>query len=365
MNPMKLCPFARSIFFTVAVSCLTACGVDGTGTTPPPTQTPDVYAVGFESVGTLFKAVLWKNNEPTVLDSGIYGARAFSVAVANGNVYVAGFEGSATGNNVAVLWTNGTPTLLTTSVGSGIAGAVAVSGTDVYVGGSYFVMDPTTGIFSTTVEYWKNGTPVILNQSTEGGGITAIAVDGSNIYFAGDLDKTMQTSPNNFIEAPVVMYWENGTPTTLTDGLSATETSGIVVQDGHVYVSGAVCSSSTLQCEATYWKDGTAISVAPNVASAASSIAIDGTNTYVSVNVNASSILSQRNLAELSTNGNLVALATDTESAANFVTTYAGDVYVGGADNDTAAYWKNNVLVDLSGVASPSSVYAMTVVPSQ
>jgi hypothetical protein len=362
---MKLGAIARSIFFTIGVSCLTACGVDGTGTTTPPTQPPDVYAVGFEILNNLPKAVLWKDNVVTVLDSGTFGARALSVATANGNVYVAGVEGSANGNNIAVLWTNGTPTLLTSNAGSGSAGAVAVSGTDVYVGGNYFVMDPTTGVFSTTVEYWKNGTPVVLNQSAEGGGITAIAVDGSNLYFAGDLVTKTETSPNNFTVAPVVTYWENGTPTILTNGLSGTQTTGIVVQDGHVYVSGSLCSITTLECEATYWKDGVAISVAPNLASAASGIAIDGSNIYVSVNADASNVLSQGSTAELSTNGNLVALATDSQSAANYVATYAGDVYVGGADNDTAAYWKNNVLVDLSGVSSPSSVYAMTVVPAQ
>jgi len=226
-------------------------------------------------------------------------------------------------------------------------------------------MDPITGIYSTTVEYWKNGSPVVLNQSAEGGGIAAIAVDGSNIYFAGDLITTTETSPNNLIEAPVVTYWENGVTTALTNGLSGTQTTGIVAQDGHVYVSGAVCPASEGNCEATYWKDGIAIPVAPNLASGASGIAVDCLNIYLAVGLNASSLLSQGNIAELSTNGNLVALATDPDSAANCVTTYAGDVYVGGADNNAAAYWKDNVLVDLSGETSPSTVYAMAVVPAQ
>ena len=360
---MKLGHLARTVFVTAAVCCLTACGVNNTGTTPPPTQPPDVYAVGTDIVGNLYQAVLWKNNVMSVLDSGTYGARAFSVAVANGNVYVAGFEGSATGNDVAVLWTNGVPTVLTSDAGYGVAYAVAVSGTDVYVGGSYYIVDPITQATSSSIEYWKNGTPVVL--STVGGAINSIAVDGSNLYFAGDVITTTETSPNNYVEAPVVTYWENGVATSLTNGLSATQTTGIVAQAGDVYVSGALCSTVTLDCEATYWKNGTAVSVAPNLTSAASSIALDGSNIYVSVNVTASGVLSQGNLAELSTNGNLVALATDPDSAANFVTTYSGDIYVGGADNDTAAYWKNNEIVDLTGVTAPSTVYAMAVVPAQ
>jgi hypothetical protein len=358
---MKASPVIRIISSTLVVLSLTACGVDGTGPTTPPTQPPDVYAVGYELDGNLYKAVLWDNNVATILDSGNYGARAFSVAVANGNVYVAGFEGSATGNDVAVLWTNGVAATLTNDAGPGVAYAVAVSGTDVYVGGNYTAINPATGELSTAVEYWKNGTPTILAQ---GGGISAIAVDGSNIYFAGDLYTTTETSPNNFTVAPTVTYWENGVATSLTNGLSGTQTTGIVAQDGHVYVSGALCSSSTLTCEATYWKDGTAISVAPNLASAASGIAVDGSNIYLSVNVDASSFLSSGNIPELSTNGNLVALATDSETAANAVATYGSDVYVGGADNDTAVYWKDNVEVVLTGVTAPSTVYAMAVVPS-
>jgi hypothetical protein len=85
---------------TFAVVSLSACGSNAVPVPPGP---PDVYAVGFETVGNLFEAVLWKNKVVTVLDSGTNGARADGIAVANHHVYVTGFESSSTCKNVAVL----------------------------------------------------------------------------------------------------------------------------------------------------------------------------------------------------------------------------------------------------------------------
>jgi hypothetical protein len=372
---MKFCTVARSIFFTLAVSCLTACGIDGTGTTPP-TQPPDIYAVGAETVGDLFKAVLWKNNVLTVLDSGQYGARAFAVAVANGNVYVAGFEGSPSGNDVAVLWTNGVPTTLTDGTGTGIAYGVAVSGNDVYAVGDEVTYNTSIGNYVQAAMCWKNGAPTVLNSGLPvsgnfilNAGATAIAADGSDIYIAGFVGANTETAPNTYTDEPVVTYWKNGVPTSVTSGLEYAQTSGIAVQNGHVYVSGQLCATFTPDCSvATIWTDGVASSLTPNLLSAASGVAVSGSNVYTSINVTDTT----GNTAALSTDGNFTALSSTNLSAANCVATSGSDVYIGGAeigDGETAglgiaAYWKNGTVNYLSGTTNTSAVYAMAVVPS-
>ena len=370
---MKLRTIARSAFFTITIACLTACGGNSV---PAPPQPPDVYAVGFELQGNLYKAVLWKNNVLTILDSGQYGARAFAVAVANGNVYVAGFEGSPSGNDVAVLWTNGVATTLTDGTGTGIAYGVAVSGNDVYAVGDEVTYNTSIGSYVQAAMYWKNGAPTVLNSGLPvsgnfilNAGAIAIAVDGSDVYIAGFVGANTETAPNTYTDEPVVTYWKNGVPTSVTSGLEYAQTSGISVQNGHVYISGQLCATFTPDCSAaTLWTDGVASSLTPNLLSAASGVAVSGSNVYTSINVTDTT----GNSAASSSNGTFTALSSTNLSAANCVVTSGSDVYVGGAEigaGETAglgiaAYWKNGTLNYLSGTTNTSSVYAMTVVPS-
>jgi hypothetical protein len=355
---------AQLAFFLAPVLSFTACG--GNGTAPAHPQTPDVYAVGFDTVGNLYKAVLWKNGVLTTLDSGIYGARAEAVAVANGHVYVAGFEGIAgSNNNVAVLWTDGVPTLLTDGSGIGFAGSVTVSGNDVYVGGSNTIFNSSTGVPTTAIEYWKNGVPVVLNSSPEGGGVNSIVIDGTDVIAAGTIGTTTQTSPNSFTTEPVVTLWTNGVPSPITTGLEFAQTTGMAVQNNHVYIAGSLCATFTPDCSgATLWMDGTAISLTPNYLSEASGVALSGSNVYASVNVSNST----GNTAFLWSNGNLAPLSNDNQSAANCVVTDGSDIYVGGADTGGPGYWKNGSLTYLLGTPTGpdtvASVYAMAVVPA-
>lgn len=355
---------AQLALFLAPVVDLTACGSNGTG--PAPSQQPDVYAVGFDTVGTLYKAVLWKNGVLTTLDSGSYGARAEAVAVANGHVYVAGFEGSAgSNNNVAVLWTDGVPTLLTDGTGIGFAGSVTVSGNDVYVGGSNTLLNSSTGVYTTAIEYWKNGVPVALNQGVQSGGVNSIVVSGTGVLAAGTVETTTQTSPNNFTTEPVVTLWTNGVASPITTGLEFAQATGMAVQNGHVYIAGSLCATFTPDCSAaTLWMDGTPVSLTPNYLSEASGVALSGSNVYASVNVSDST----GNTAFLWTSGTLAALSTTNQSAANCVVTDGSDVYVGGADSGGPGYWKNGTLTYLTGTPTAdgaiASVYAMAVVPA-
>jgi len=367
---VKIRNVVQPIVLTIVVAYMSACGSSAVPTPPSP---PDVYAVGFETDGNLFKAVLWKNKVVTVLDSGTYGARAEGIAVANNHVYVTGFEGSSTGNNVAVLWTDGVPTTLTDDSVSGFAGGVAVIGADVYVAGYTTTYNTTVDTFVTAAMYWKNGSPTVLNSGLGTGSgafipnasATAIAVDGSDIYFAGYVGSQIETAPNTYTNEPVVTYWKNGVATSVTSGLEFAQAYGIAVQNGQVYVAGSLCATFTPDCSAaTLWTNSVADSLTPNLLSAASGVALSGSNVYAAVNVTDT----HGTTAELSTNGTLSPLSSTTESAANCVTTYGTDIYVGGGETETAAYWLNGTLTYLTGVPTGTNIVAavnaMAVVPS-
>jgi hypothetical protein len=363
---MRIASKVQFLLLGVTLTALLGCGSSPVATSAQP---PDVYAVGYESTGGLAKAVLWKNNVATTLDSGIYGARALAVTVANGHIYVAGDEGSAAAASVAVLWIDSVPTVLTNAGATGSASGVAVLGTDVYVVGSETTYNPAFGTYVTVAEYWKNGFPVILDDGIQGAGgsalvvnanANAIVINNADVYIAGSVGKQTETAPNTYADESVVTYWKNGTAVQLTSGLQYSETSSIAVEGGHVYVSGAQCLSFIPDCAtATLWTDGTASSLAPELLSFASGVAILGGTVYAPINVTDTS----GTTAFLATNGIAKALSSTDDSAANCVVTLGGDLYIGGAETGTAAYWKNGILTALSSVSGNSSVYAMAVVP--
>ncbi len=350
----------------VVLGLLTGCG---SAPAPPAVVPPDVYAVGFETVGNLYKAVIWKNGVLSELDSGNYGARAFAVTAANGHVYVAGFEGSGSGNNVAMLWTDGVPTMLTDGTGIATANGVAVLGTDVYVVGSEATLNPTYGVYVSAAKFWKNGTPTVLSQGSpssgpfptpQGAAATAVTTDGTDVYIAGTVNTATQTGPNSYTIEPVVTYWKDGVAKALTDGSEYSQATGVAVASGQVYVSGGLCMTFTPDCQqAELWTGGTGSVLAPGDLSESSGIAVSGNNVYASVNV--ADVTG--NTAYLVTNGKLAPISSTNQSAANCVVTDGADVYVGGADVYGPGYWKNGSMTTLTGATGTASVYAMAVVP--
>lgn len=109
----------------------------------------DVYVAGISVGYNKFCAKLWKNNEQTNLTDGLKLGKAFSVVVANNDVYVAGYDGK-----IAKLWKNGVSTDLTDGTESAGATSVCVNGTDVYV----------AGYEKSKAKLWKNGTPIDLES---------------------------------------------------------------------------------------------------------------------------------------------------------------------------------------------------------
>jgi hypothetical protein len=336
---------------------------------------PDVYVAGWDISGPLFRAVYWKNGVETVLDSGSYGARAEGIAVANGNIYVVGFEGSGSGNDVAVVWTNGIPTPLADDSHVSVAWAIALSGGDVYIAGT----DSPSATSPSAAVYWKNGVETTLavsglaaNSTATGAFANSIALDNNNnVYVGGSVYLNSEIAPNSYFDTSVASYWENGTLSLLGSPLTFSESYGIAVAGGDVFVAGDLCAIPAAGANpqpgcsvATYWENGKPIMQEPASQSTYSGIALSNSNLYLPDNVVASGAQSSGNLAELSVNGTLQALSSSTPAAANCVFVYNTDVYIGGAANDTAGYWDNGDLKALPDSGSQSTVTAIDVVPA-
>lgn len=129
----------------------------------------DVYMVGFGSNAEDRSAMLWKNDEPgKFLDAG--KSYAYSVDVADGHVYVAGYTTVTYENGecaVATLWVDGVAQLLTDIKKSSQAWDVVVRNGNVYV----------SGFIGGQPVIWRNGEAGALRYgNTDASCVTGIYV---------------------------------------------------------------------------------------------------------------------------------------------------------------------------------------------
>jgi hypothetical protein len=308
MNRLKLQPF---IYLILAIALgFTACSKKDKSPAPskpdPGIVTPqakwpanaDIYFVGDFSNKTFNRVpTIWKNGVPSILNTD---GRAVGVAVANGNVYVAGsvykdnYEnavywengvlkrlpvlGFSEANAVAVsgndiyivginhknptIWKNGIETPLSTLPGA--ATSIFVKGSDVYVAGNVYNRNSIATV-------WKNGKimPLDTDGSAFENGVNALWVDGSDVYLAGWLQSTG------------TMMWKNGKSSVLFNGgnnISA-DARDITVKDGDVYVTGYIGSKTVL------WKNGIVSNLPLNDRNSINnkiSIAFNGNDMYIS-----------------------------------------------------------------------------------
>jgi hypothetical protein len=197
----------------------------------------DAYVVGHVNM----TPTLWKNGVQTVLDNNTSSV-ASSVAVRNGDVYVAG---SKVYNSMtsATLWKNGTPTnLLLNGASVSSADDVFVYNSDVYVCGE----QGYTGLL------WKNGTSISIPTPYHNA-FTSIYVSQGDVYIAG-------TSWSGGSAYGVATVWKNGVPTYLSDGTTRADANDVFVAGNDVYVVGAVLSSNAPGATAkpVLWKNGVA-----------------------------------------------------------------------------------------------------------
>jgi hypothetical protein len=217
-------------------------GPTGAGANSIAVSGNDVYVAGWEVKGSASIAIYWKNGQPVALTDGTKEAEARSIIVADGNVYVAGYE-----NGVAMYWKNGQADALTDGTQQAFAYSIAVYGGDVYVAGSQ--SNGTAHV----ARYWKNGQPFTLtNGSAVNATANAIAVNSTGVYVAGWEGDWVGRAGGT---GAVAKYWKNGQEVQLTNGSSYTYPTSIALFGSNVYVAG------TESYTALYWKNGQTVPV--------------------------------------------------------------------------------------------------------
>lgn len=115
----------------------------------------DVLVAGYIHDGMAQTAVYWKNGEAVALGTSPH-ATANAIFVADGDVYVAVTDMSGP-NYVAKYWKNDTPVVLTDGAFPARANSIFVDRGNVYVAGA--------SESETIATYWKNGTPITLEAT--------------------------------------------------------------------------------------------------------------------------------------------------------------------------------------------------------
>jgi hypothetical protein len=167
-----------------------------------------VYAAGWESNGSFQVATYWKNGSPVSLGDGSKNTQTLSIAVSGNDIYVAGVEytdtlscpqcGRATAATAtSKIWKNGT--VINTGSASQFFSSIAISNGDVYVAGND----------GPSASYFKNGNAVHLTDGKNEAQASAIAIWGGDSYVTGY---------ENISGHNVPTYWKNGVAVRLTDG---------------------------------------------------------------------------------------------------------------------------------------------------
>ncbi len=327
MNPLK-----NLLFVVIVMFLLVSCGKNGNPGPAKNTKT-SVYVAGNVTIHGISVAVYWKDGVKVALvdttaSISSYLSSANAIAVNGTDVYIAGAV-----NFAATYWKNGQAVTLPGGLGS-YANAIAISGTDVYVAG-YTLNGPV---------YWKNGVAVTLSTGTGGFFADAIAVSGNNVYVAGHAISLNGSSQ--------VVSWNNGVFNAIGVSNSAAPSYyaninyegwvSIAVSGSNVYIGGSAGPGFT----ATYWKNGTAVTLgtAANPGSGLNNILINGSDVYTVGFAGQSAVYWK--------NGSLNTLSggTHTPYTASGIAISGSDIYISGFagyPGSQAIYWKNNTLTTL------------------
>jgi hypothetical protein len=208
----------------------------------------NIYVAGNDST----KAVYWLNGVETILDNvSDSGSTGNSVCVSGNDFYVAGKRGFN-----AVYWKNGTIVYLTgyhdvTTVNVKV-NSIAVSNGNVYVAGTL----GAAGSNFPFLRFWENGVESTINTGTDisapfniYGKANSVYVSGGHVYIAG----TTETAKQHF-----AVYWKDGKETVLPSSATQSFANSIFVRENDVYVAGY--EYDTFQSvTAVYWKNGVEI----------------------------------------------------------------------------------------------------------
>ena len=314
-----------------------------------------VYVAGYisftNSFGTEFQfPTIWKNGEPTILETNT--GHANLIYVAGNDVYVVGRGNVVYYENdilnvkpVAKIWKNGVGSVLFDTTTYSEAKSVFVSGTDVYVCGHVF--PNLDGNSVATV--WKNGIATYLTDGSYYAVANSVFVLNGDVYVAG----YQRSSQYN-----VAKLWKNGIETDLTDGtIEDAEAKSVFVTNGNdVYVAGYSEMAGQNWTHNDYvklWKNGIVNNLSDGTLNnAALSLFVVDRNIYVAgVEYNSSQI----SVAKIWINGVATDLSDGTQYAvANSIYVSNDDVYIAGWVSDTimhanvAKVWKNGNVVELN-----------------
>lgn len=324
--------------------------------------------------------VYWKNGIPFQLNYDnsrpndfIKSARAYSIAVAGNDVYVAGEQLWLSYTRgplpMGVCWRNGI-SLDRDSMNlwdSYEMNSLAVSNNDVYMAGWQNVINAS---------YWKNDNQIELTVPYSATGLniraeaSSIAVSGNDVYVAGNQQEEL-TLTGAWTKV-FATYWKNGALVKLSDGSKDADANFITVSGNDVYVAGVFVTDGAVK-KAQYWKNGTLVNLTDgSTAAEATSIAVSGADVYVAGTQwdgnsiqysNGYAVYDRHPIAKYWKNGNPVNLTDGSKWAeARSIGLSGNDVYVAGFEDGVAKYWKNGNPVILGDVSKNSDAYSIFLV---
>lgn len=308
---------------------------------------PHVYIAGSYQGLSNGVAVSWEDNQAGLTELfSTADARANSVFVYAGDIYVAGYYTNMSGRNAAGYWKNGVLTVLyTDTVNTARANSIYVDATGVYVAG--FTNDGTKKAC-----YWKDGVRTDLYTIVDSEAL-GIHVASGNVYVAGYYNNGSND---------VSCYWVNNSGG-LTNLYSTaySRAKSIYVSGGNVYVAGVYTSGVLNACT---WTNNAATRTELGSLANAESIMVSGTDVcvagYIHNGVNLAAC-TWRNGARIDLYSSLIP---GDAAHAYSIFVYGGNIYVSGSVSsglfEVACYWKNGVRTVLysTAVSVASSIQA-------
>ena len=243
--------------------------------------------------GLATQGYLWHNGVKQNLTDTTQWSSAYSIAVANGDIYITGYVSTSTNihnnfKNVATLWKNGVAQPLEPDTINSSAVSVFIEDTNVYVvSSSLHWINPMSSISFSVISIWKNGEKIfaIGDGATYSCSPLGLYVANGDVYVAG----YQQT--DRFSGTSRAVIWKNGVPQYLTNNYSAEfpYARAICVIDNDVYAAGRGYFSAETGTIAVVWKNGVLL---PTLYSdyigmgAATDIAVINNDIYVLTNQN-------------------------------------------------------------------------------
>jgi hypothetical protein len=160
------------------------------------------------------------------------------------DIYLAGGSMAANGHYNAQYWKNDSVVEMYTVNYILGGGYIALSGADIHVAHQSFPIGEAYG------KYWKNGVVTTSPKNKVPEWISGLKVFGQNVYILGSYEGSGQAT-----------YWKNGEAISYTDGVNG-DAQGIFVTGNDVYITGSVeINGKRVAC---YWKNGNRITLGPD-----------------------------------------------------------------------------------------------------